>query len=307
MLSLFGKPGLIKQNRLFREDGHCFWLFSLFCLFLFGCTPSNNQYKPPELSVPENPYHIGKFVWHDLLTNNTVDAKRFYSGLFGWRFRPEKGVEESSFIINRGKIIGNIRVDIHNIRGENNAIWLSSLSVPDVDKVVAIVKSHGGEIFAGPTNLADRGTIAIVSDPQGAALMLLRAGGGDTVDSKPQVGEWLWMELWTRDLLKAAEFYQALVAYQTVDKQDNTSENYQRFKQKGVVRAGMVKVPVEEVKPNWLPYVRVNNVRKALAKVRQLGGRIIIEPDTKEVEQGNIAVIADPGGGVLAIQELRNK
>ena len=307
MLSLSGKPGLLNYHRKSREEHHCLCPFLLFILFLYGCSPANNQYKPPEIVTPADPYHIGKFVWHDLLTNNTADAKRFYGGLFGWRFRPEEGVKESSLIINRGKVIGNIRADIHNTRGESSAIWLSSLSVPDVDKVVAIVKSHGGEVFAGSAKLSDRGRFAIVSDPQGAALMLLRAGGGDPVDSKPQVGEWLWMELWTRDLLKAAEFYKALVAYQTVEKLDDTSENYQRFKQKGVIRAGMVKLPLEKVKPNWLPYVRVMNVRKAVSKVLQLGGRIIIEPDPNKIEQGNIAVIADPGGGVLAIQELRNK
>lgn len=271
-----------------------------------ACSTANNLQKPPVIRTTEDHYHIGKFVWHDLLTNNIVEAKRFYGGLFGWRFRTEKDAEKNVLIINRGKVIGNIREDIENIRGENKAIWLSSLSVSDVDEAVEVVRTHRGEVFADAASLSDRGRYAIVSDSQGAALMLLRADGGDPVDRKPLVGEWLWMELWTRDLIRAAEFYQALVAYQIKEKLDKADENYQHFKRKDIVRAGMLKLPLNTVKPNWLPYVRVINVQQAVAKAQQLGGRIIIEPDL-QMEQGNIAVIADPTGAVLAIQELRNE
>jgi predicted enzyme related to lactoylglutathione lyase len=305
-LLFFIKPGYLKNNCTSGIEFCCYWLFLVFILLVVGCSSANKLHTPPPTRTAADHYLIGKFVWHDLLTNNTAEAKRFYGGLFGWRFRAEKGVKENSLIINRGKVIGNIRLDIQDTRGKNNAIWLSSLSVSNVDEALAIVKGHGGEVFAGPAKLADRGRFAIVSDPQGALLMLLRAVGGDPVDTNPQAGDWLWMELWARDLHKAAKFYKALVAYQTVEKLDNVGKNIQRFKQNGVLRAGLVKLPLQQVKPNWLPYVRVLNVHQAVAKVQQLGGRIIIEPDSK-TGQGNVAIIADPTGGVLAIQALKNK
>ncbi len=302
----YGHFGWLKKNRKTSVDTRYLGQYLLCIFMLCACSPVNNLQKPPVIKTAVNHHHIGKFVWHDLLTNNIVEAKRFYGGLFGWRFRTEKDKAGNALIINRGKVIGNIRADIENTRGENNAIWLSSLSVPDIDEAVEIVRSHGGEVFADSAILSDRGRVAIVSDSQGAALMLLRASGGDPVDSKPLLGEWLWMELWTRDLAKAREFYQALVAYQIDKKLKDIDNDYQQFKTKGIVRAGMLQLPLNTVKPNWLPYVRVDNVRQAVTKAQQLGGRIIIEPDV-QFEQGNIAVIADPTGGVLAIQELRNR
>jgi uncharacterized protein len=58
----------------------------------------------------------------------------------------------------------------------------------------------------------------------------------------------------------------------------------------------------EQVKPNWLPFVRVKSVADSVAQTRQLGGTVLIEPKAG-VFQGRVAVIADPTGAAIGLLE----
>ena len=84
--------------------------------------------------------------------------------------------------------------------------------------------------------------------------MLLSAGGADPVDIKPQAGAWLWMELWTRDLSEAAEFYKALVAYQVAEKLEQLKVRY------GIKKEFILFVGVLEPRKNIERLIRVFNL-----------------------------------------------
>ena len=71
------------------------WIL-LVSLLLIGCTGVNTPApKQEKLSLPAitknatHKYYPGKFVWHDLLTDDISAAKEFYSGLFGWTFEEQ--------------------------------------------------------------------------------------------------------------------------------------------------------------------------------------------------------------------------
>ena len=63
----------------------------------------------------------------------------------------------------------------------------------------------------------------------------------------------------------------------------------------------MLRNPVQGVTPNWLPYVNVGDLAGTLQRAAALGGRVIIPPSPL-IRNGNVAVIQDPTGGVLALQ-----
>jgi predicted enzyme related to lactoylglutathione lyase len=67
-------------------------------------------------------------------------------------------------------------------------------------------------------------------------------------------------------------------------------------------RAGVVQIPWDDVKPNWIPYIAVEDVAAVAARVEALGGSLLIAPNP-EIREGNAAIIADPSGAVFAIQE----
>jgi predicted enzyme related to lactoylglutathione lyase len=57
-----------------------------------------------------------------------------------------------------------------------------------------------------------------------------------------------------------------------------------------------------KVRPTWLPFVRVQNVGESVAKAKQLGGKVLIEPDP-EIFNGKVAVVADPTGAAIGLLE----
>ena len=68
--------------------------------------------------------------------------------------------------------------------------------------------------------------------------------------------------------------------------------------------AGMFERQVEEMPPAWASYVAVQDADVAAARVTELGGTVLREPE--EVgEAGRMAVVADPAGAAFALWQAR--
>ncbi len=233
----------------------------------------------------------GRFVWLDLVTQDVERAKSFYGSLFGWTFREGDRYTE---VLHRGAPIAGIVAAESPERGSE---WLPSLSVADVDRASAAARASGGIVERGPLDAPGRGRLALVSDPEGALLLLLRASTGDPPESQePSVGSWLWRELWTHDPEQAARFYTELVGYR-VEAVDRGDRSYRVFKQGDALRAGIVEAPAE-VKPLWLPYVRVRDPGVVAARAALLGARVV-------THHQDAAILIDPTGAPIAVQVWR--
>lgn len=272
------------------------------CAVLGACAGGGRQI-PPMTPQPTNVHHLGKFVWYDLLTHEVKEVEQFYGGLFGWEF--EEGFGESgdfTLITHHGLPIGGIAFVDTLPGGISRARWVPSLSVSDVDRAVEQSLTAGGVVYFEPEDLGERGRIAVVGDPQGAVLAFVKGAGGDPSDVDPPDGGWLWTELWTRDLEAAISFYSSLVGYEVETVDTSVLQDYTVLRRDGRARAGVRQLPWEEVMPNWLPYVRVADPRAVADRVESLGGRVLIAP-ADSIRAGSVALIADPSGGVLAVQK----
>ena len=262
---------------------------------------------PPVTEKPTGTYKYGKFVWHDLLTYDVEAAKKFYGELFGWKFNTgSRGSSDYTTILKNNIPIGGI-VYVKEIKEKHySAQWMSYLSVPDVDKATEFVKAQGGKIVREPRDIGGRGRMSIVNDPKGSLLALLHSATGDPVDHQPENFEWLWVENLTTDVEAAVAFYQGLVGYQA-EKLSNTQVSGTEFlyfvmKKDGEPLAGITQIPWQGIRPNWLPYVKVDDPKPLMEKVEKLGGKIYLPP-SDEVRQGSVAFIADPTGAVVAVQK----
>lgn len=142
-----------------------------------------------------------------------------------------------------------------------------------------------------------RGRGALVSDPQGAQMILVHAAGGDPADSEPAIGDWLWNEIWTNEPEASSAFYQAVGEYDSVAGGDN----YQILKNGGKWRAGIRQAYDEDMKVRWVPTVRVNDPEAITQKVENLGGVVWLRPGEPPGD-GNIALISDNTGALLMVQ-----
>ena len=276
-----------------------------FALLLIGCTSPN---MPAITEQPTGSSLPGKIVWHDLITDTPEQTKTFYGELFGWEFEAVDTALSANLnytlIRNEGRLIGGM-VDQNLIDTQKDiSQWVALISVEDVDSAVAVTTANGGRVITPPLNLADRGRIAVIADPQGAIVTLLQSNAGDPLDGlEVASGGFLWNELWTDAVGAAAEFYQALVGFEIVAAA-RVGQEYRVMKSQGQPRAGIMAMPVDDVAPIWVPYLRVTDdseLDAVVARVEKLGGSILLDPQDRQIG-GRAALIAGPSGAGIALQ-----
>jgi predicted enzyme related to lactoylglutathione lyase len=293
-----------------------------FAAVLTSCSPRSQEPVRPLVPAlaPGQPseYRTGAVVWHDLLVRDPEIVRNFYAGLFGWSFRQVDDSGRFLAIELENRTVGGVAVVSDTVSVPLRGVWLSSVSVDDVDRASARVAANGGAVMLPPEDLPRRGRHAVVADPQGAALALLRSSTGDgprPADEAIGPGEWLWTELWTDDTSGARSFYSALLGYGFESRESRSADvgaagassvapedaGYLLFMRSGEPQAGMVRIPFAEARPHWLPFVAVRDVGAATREVEKLGGTIIIAPE--DVERMDAAIIADPSGAVFGIQQ----
>ena len=257
---------------------------------------------PPITDAADNPARPGAIVWADLLTDDPAAAIDFYKAVFGWTVT---ATDDEGYALMRSGDRPIAGIAEHRPRGEagSETQWLVSMSVEDVDAAVRVVENAGGKVFERPDTVADRGRMAIVADPQGAPLVLLRAGGGDPAAATPRAGSWYWSEAWVQDLPAAANFYRELAGYELRTARDDQGRRYLVMGRGKRALAGMVSIPWPGVQPNWLAYLAVNSMATTVDLVEANGGALLFGPDP-QIDDGRTAIVADPTGGVFGIYAL---
>jgi predicted enzyme related to lactoylglutathione lyase len=257
----------------------------------------------PDAATPgPAPHAAGRFVWQDLVTNDVNACRNFYGALLGWQFQ-ETERNGRPYLIARaqGRLVGGIiqRQDTSSQR----AAWLSFLAVDDLERAVAMTTAAGGKVLREPVALRGLGRFAAVTDPQGAPLGLAHldieppAGIGEGAE-----GQFFWREYFARDAESALAFYRQLNGYDDRPAQRARVE-YHILERDGP-QAGLLPIPEAfgGVTPNWLPYVRVADPRTLADRVESLGGRVLLPPQ-EGIRNGAVAIVADPTGGVVALQK----
>jgi predicted enzyme related to lactoylglutathione lyase len=264
---------------------------------------ANAQLASPITSAPGSKIIPGEVVWADLVTTDVDAATAFYTQVFGWQARPgdDPGYVE---LASNGQVFSAVARYDDDDAAAGSARWLVSISVADVDESVRQVEREGGSTLQAPEEFPDRGRFAVVADSQGAVFILLRASGGDPPDTDLLTGSWGWAELWTQDVKSAARFYENAMGYRAMRTPNDSGPQPVVLTTKNRPRATIVGIPWEDVEPNWIPYVPVGDARETLHRAKAAGGSVLLTSDDVEDDEGSFAaVIADPTGGVFAIQQ----
>ena len=256
------------------------------------------------MSLSDEPL-TGKFVWHDLVTTDLEADKRFYSGLFGWTYEQRRGPNGNPYTLAKSgdRFVAGMVVEPQPKDGSVISRWLGYLSVPDVSLAVRQNATAGGSAVVERLDISDYVSVAAIIDPQGAVLGLAQSNIGDPDDlqaGKP--GRVVWNELLANDSAAAAQFYKALAGYK-VDVQQRDGGEYTLLIADGVKRAAILDNPMDGVEPLWLTYFGVQDVKAATAKVGGLGGRVLLAP-AADIRDGMQALVVDPSGALLALQQL---
>ena len=246
-----------------------------------------------------NPH--GRFAWHELSTTDRHAAMAFYPPITTWATQLMDDRPDYSLWTNEGSPIGGVATMRENAESRvAQPHWLAYVNVYDVDACVRQVPALGGQVRVAPREVPSIGCWAVVSDPQGAMIGLYEPASNEPVRySTPRRGEFSWHELMTTDHTAAFEFYRALFRWETVSESDlGPMGIYRLYGQKGQTFGGMFNTP--KPSPNWLCYVRVDDVKSRAESVARLGGTIMNGP--MEVPGGAwIVQCRDPQGAPFAL------
>ncbi|MGH2957746.1 MAG: VOC family protein [Solirubrobacterales bacterium] len=112
-------------------------------------------------------------------------------------------------------------------------------------------------------------------------------------DSNPVVH----LELHTRDLSRACDFYESLLGWRRDPVDSGDSCTYLGLELGGTLGGGVVECGT--TRALWLPYVEVNEIHPATERARRLGAAVLLEP--REGPAGWRSVISEPTGAQIAL------
>jgi len=279
-----------------------FTCFGAALLLAGGCsTDTPPSELPPLTTVPGSPRVPGKFDWADLVTDDVPAARKFYSQLFGWTFRT---VGDYVIACNDDRPLGGMFQRPRPKDQSAQPRWFGYISVSNVERAKKKVIQSGGRMLQEPQQLPERGEQAVFADPEGAVFGVVKSSSGDMPDFLADSGDWIWIQLLSRDSRKAAEFYRAIGGYTIVEDVETNRQIDYVLTSEGYARATVrtIRTADAKVRPTWLPFVRVKSVAETVALAKQIGGKVLIEP-SPELLNGNVAVIADPTGAAIGVLE----
>jgi uncharacterized protein len=109
------------------------------------------------------------------------------------------------------------------------------------------------------------------------------------------------VELMSTDVGKSKSFYGKLFDWELEDVplDDGT---YTMIKVGEGTGGGLMKNSMPNAKSSWLAYVQVEDLKKAVAKARSLGGTVM-KDKTDVMGMGSLAIINDPTGAMFGLWE----
>src|SRR5579863_9883377 len=231
-----------------------------------------------------------------MASKDVAGAKKFYGAIFGWKAKdiPMGPDEFYSLMRVGGKDVAAIYpMGSDQRKAKRPPFWMPHIASANVAATAKKAKAAGGKIVMGPHKVMDKGRMAIVMDPTGAAFGVWQAAThkGEQIDERP--GTVSWHDLSTKNPRKAGTFYQKTFGWKQETRQFDKGK-YFVFSLKDQV-GGMWPEPMAGIPPAWFTHFQVSDCKKTVAKVKKLKGKVIMGP-MPVPGMGHFAIVADPKG-----------
>ena len=248
-------------------------------------------------------YDAGTPSWVDHATRDLDASNAFYGSLFGWDAEDQgEDMGHYTMLRKRGKsVAGNMAT----MADSQPAVWITYVSVDDLDATVELATHAGAKVFVGPMDVSDIGRMAVFADPTGAAIGVWQPKSFAGAELANEAGSFAWNELNTRDLPAARAFYSEVFGWQPND-MDMGGTEYTEWKLGDRSVAGMMPMPdvvPDEVPAHWLVYFGVDDTDATVSRAAELGATTVVPPT--DIPPGRFAVLMDPDGATFAVIKLQ--
>jgi uncharacterized protein len=248
-------------------------------------------------------YEPGTPSWVDLGTPDLDASKRFYAELFGWDVEETGTLEETGgyvfFTLNGRKVAGGGPLQDPN----QPPAWSTYFATADADATVATAREAGAQPLVEPMDVMDAGRMAILAHPAAGVLGVWQAGRHTGAELVNEPGGVTWNELLTPDPDAAKPFMQNVFGLTPVDQEMGQGMTYTILNVGETGVAGLFRTPPgmpEGTPAFWQVYFEVADADATVARARELGASVMMEPTDME-GVGRMAALTDPQGASFSI------
>ena len=245
----------------------------------------------------------GKFAWYELMTSDTEAAGKFYSNVVGWTTKDVSSPDGQPYItFNLGDVgmAGMLHLPAHTG-------WIGYIAVADVDAHIEKIVEAGGKLWKPATDVPGMLRFAVLSDPQGAAIVVFTpnpAMPSPQRPAPPAPGTIGWHELYTTDLESGFAFYNKLFGWTKVSDMDmgkmGTYRIFDEGDHKQMGDGGMMTKSPDMPVAAWNFYFNVDSIDAAVDRVKSGGGKVIHGP--MQVPGGGWIINGqDPQGAMFSL------
>ena len=252
----------------------------------------------------------GTPIWYELMSKDPLAARRFYEAAVGWQIdeSPPPGSTMDYRMVRAGDgfVGGVFTLSEDMCRQGASPCWMMYVGVDDVDACVASITAAGGRVLMPAFDIAQVGRIAMVCDPQGAPLYVMRGASDEpsTACDPERAGHGAWHELHAADGPAATAFYTAQFGWLPSRGVDMGPMGLYQLFAIGGRDLGGIMTDARFPRPAWLVYFRVDGIERAAQRIATAGGRVIHGP--MEVPGGGWIVNGtDPEGAMFALTGTR--
>lgn len=250
-------------------------------------------------------YAHGEPCWADLQTRDVAAAKDFYGPLFGWTFQdlptPDGRSYSQAYLGEDLVAVIAPQNPMQETAGKHGQ-WNIYFAATDAEEIGEDAVHAGGKLEFGPELVADTGVLAFISPPGGGTTGIWQAGTHRGSHRFNEHGALSWAELATPEPQAAVAFFQQLFGHEVTEYPQDDGGTYSTLMVDGEEVAGIVAAD-EGDEAGWQVYFGVSDVAAAAAGAAAAGGTVLVEPD-EHPEEGSLATIMDPQGGVLNLIQL---
>lgn len=243
---------------------------------------------------------VGAPTWFELATGDQAAAEAFYRQLFGWTLRqtalPDGG-HYTVFQLGGRDVAACYTLMADMVAAGVPPHWGVYFRVDDCDATVEKLRANGGRVFCAPFEVRGRLRMATVADPEGAAFNLHQPRAHPGVGALREPNSVLWVELATRDIVRAEDFYGAVLGWKATPFDAGMTGYRVLSTPDGSEFGGLMEMDAQwsGIPSHWSIYLHVLDVDATLGKAVALGGKVCV-PAFDVPGVGRIARIDDPSG-----------
>jgi predicted enzyme related to lactoylglutathione lyase len=254
---------------------------------------SNEGSEMAELSFP-----AGTPSWVDVSSTEPSRTRAFYLDMFDWDVEEIDNSEGYCLFRHNGLLVAGVSPAPSP---DDESMWNTYITVADADEAARAALGSGGSVRYGPMDVGDRGRMALLVDPAGAAISVWQPGAVTGAELVNSPGAFCWNELQSHAASQVKGFYQAVFGWE-----GRTSDfggiPYTEWLRDGDSVAGMMAMPPtvpDDVAPFWLVYFSVENCDESVARARAIGAEVLVPPFASPA--GRFSVLQDPLGASFAV------